>query len=181
MHSEETKKTNPIVDFLQSIVISIAICTVLYTFLISPLKVQGSSMEPNFFEGDNILTDKVTQWVGETTIGQSIDVDYKRGDIIAIDIPNQKYVLKRIIALEGETVEILNGYVYINGQKLDESGYLASNITTKGANFINDGEIKTVPAHSYFAMGDNRGVSYDSRYFGFINRDWIKGKVILKY
>jgi signal peptidase I len=178
----DTKEVNPIVDFLQSVVIAIAICIIIYIFIATPNQIEGVSMEPNFYNGEIILTNKLTQWLGGTDFGKSIGLDYNRGDIIVFQKPGFDDFIKRVIAKAGDTIEIRKGGVYVNGERVNE-GFLESGTITNGASFIPDGEVKTVPEGHYFVMGDNRDESHDSRYIdiGFVDRNWMKGKVILRY
>jgi signal peptidase I len=172
-----------IVDFAQSIVIALSICIIIYIFLATPNQIEGKSMEPNFSDGQIVLTSKVNQWLGSTPLGKNLDLDYKRGDIVVFQKPGFNDFIKRIVGVPGDKVQIRDGYIYINDEKLDES-YLPVETYTTGGNFIEDnGDSKTVPAGQYFAIGDNRNNSHDSRYLdiGFISRDWMKGKVIVRY
>lgn len=150
-----------------------------------PNQVQGSSMEPNFSQGQIILTNKLSTWMGDTQIGHSLGFNYERGDVIVFKKPDLKNeFIKRIIGIPGDTVAIHDGKVYINGEALDESEYLANDVSTIGGTFIveNDEAIK-IPANSFFVLGDNRSNSHDSRSIdvGFIKEEWIRGEVELRY
>lgn len=174
-----------IVDFIQSIVIALIICVILYLLIAMPNQVQGSSMEPNFSQGQIILTNKLSTWMGDTQIGHSLGFNYERGDVIVFKKPDLKNeFIKRIIGIPGDTVAIHDGKVYINGEALDESEYLANDVSTIGGTFIveNDEAIK-IPANSFFVLGDNRSNSHDSRSIdvGFIKEEWIRGEVELRY
>lgn len=172
-----------IVDFLQSIAIALVICIIMYLLIAMPNQVQGSSMEPNFNQGEIILTNKVSTWLGDTGIGRSIGLDYSRGDIVVFQKPGNSDFIKRIIGEPGDTVSIREGDVYINGKKLDESDYLDSTVFTEAGSFLPEGEQLIVPENSFFIMGDNRGNSQDSRSYeiGFVREEWIKGEVLLRY
>lgn len=169
-------------DILQSAIVSIIICTIIYTFFFTPNIVLGESMENTFHEGELLLTNKVSQWLGSTDFGHNIGLDYQRGDVIVFQKPGRRDYIKRVIGLPGERVMVKDGVVYINGEQLTEK-YLPSGLRTNGGTFLLDGEEKTVPEHHYFVMGDNRSNSQDSRYVevGFVHRDWMKGKVIVRY
>lgn len=187
---EDKKRTlwelpDSIVDFIQSIVIALIICVILYLLIAMPNQVQGSSMEPNFSQGQIILTNKLSTWMGDTQIGHSLGFNYERGDVIVFKKPDLKNeFIKRIIGIPGDTVAIHDGKVYINGEALDESEYLANDVSTIGGTFIveNDEAIK-IPANSFFVLGDNRSNSHDSRSIdvGFIKEEWIRGEVELRY
>jgi len=179
----ENKEISPIADFLQSIVVAVSICIVVYLFIATPNQIDGQSMEPNFSNGEIILTNKITHWFGGTQIGKSLGMDYGRGDVVVFQKPGFNDFIKRIIAIPGDTIAINDGSVYINNIKLKEE-YLGENTYTRGGTFVKENtEPVVVPEGNYFVMGDNRSNSHDSRYIdiGFINRDWLKGKVILRY
>ncbi len=171
------------IEFLQSVVIAIVICIVIYIFIATPNQIEGSSMEDNFHNGEIVLTSKLQQWLGATQLGKSIDIDYHRGDVIVFQKPGYNDFIKRVIGMPGDEVSLKNGKIYINQKKLNES-YLPESTLTSGGNLLeNNGEPISVPPDSYFVLGDNRGNSHDSRYLdiGFVSRLWMKGKVVVRY
>ncbi len=175
-------RNNPIVDFLQTIVISLIIVIVLYTLVITPNEVEGSSMEPNFHTGERVYTNRVSEWLGETPFGKSLGLDYAIGDIIVFKGPSMDApLIKRVIGIQGNTIELKDKKVYVNGKEIIED-YLPAGLLTNSGTFMKEGEIKKIPNNHYFVMGDNRTVSLDSRYIqvGFIDRDWVLGKVVAR-
>ena len=106
-----------------------------------------------------------------------------RGDIIVFEhedaVKGKELMIKRIIGMPGDTVELIDGDVYINGEKYDESGYLVEKTEITG----NITEPFVVPENSYFVMGDHRSVSKDSRYsdVGAISKDQIIGKASFRF
>lgn len=159
-------------DILEVFVTSFAIFLFVYLLILQPHKIKGNSMEPNFHDGEYLLTDKLSYRFKEPA----------RGDVIVFKPPvsQEDEYIKRIIALPGETISIKNGKFYINGKMLIEN-YIPSSIYTKGKTFLpNDKEI-TVPQGSYFVAGDNRESSSDSRYWGFITKGDISGKAWFIY
>jgi signal peptidase I len=155
-------------SLLRELVEVVVLAVILYfgiSFAIQAVHVEGLSMFATLDDNDYLIANKI---------------DYRlhapqRGDIIILRPPtdNSKDFIKRIIALPGERLLISDGYVYINGHKLDEP-YLPEQWTTLNNWGGPDGEI--VPPNDYFVMGDNRNRSQDSRIFGFIGRDRIDGR-----
>jgi len=136
-----------------------------------PHKIKGDSMQPNYPDGEYLLTDKVTYRFHEP----------KRGDVVVFEAPN-KYdeYIKRIIGLPGETVSLKNGHVYINHKLLKES-YISNSIATTGNLFLKDNEEVKVPPNNYFVLGDNRPYSSDSRSWGFVIKNKITGRAWFIY
>lgn len=130
-----------------------------------PVVVEGTAMRPAFENGDKIFVDRN---VGEL----------KRGDVIMFLYPKDqtKSYIKRIIGLPGETIEIRQGKVYINEQSIDES-YVDENYNQNKMT----SPPKTIAENNYFVMGDNRDNSSDSRYWGTVAKELIKGKYISTY
>ncbi len=160
-------------DFIEAIVFALAIFVVVYLFLFQPNQVKGSSMYPTFKDGQFIFTDKVSYRFGQPG----------RGDVVVFRSPKNQDVdfIKRIIALPGETVKLVNGKVYVNGQPLNESGYLDSSVFTGSESYLTEGQEIRVPDHMYFVMGDNREHSSDSRDFGPVKPEEFVGKVFFRY
>ena len=161
-----------LLDILEVFVTSFAIFLFIYLLILQPHKIKGNSMEPNYHDGEYLLTDKLTYRLKNPS----------RGDVIVFKPPvsqDEEYI-KRIIALPGETISIRDGKYYINGKQLQEN-YIPNSIYTNGKSFLPNNTDKTVPANSYFVSGDNRESSSDSRYWGFISKEAITGKAWLIY
>jgi signal peptidase I len=160
-------------DFIETIVIALAIFVVVYLFLFQPHEVKGSSMYPNFMDGEYILTDKFSY---RFSLPQ-------RGDIIVFKSPQNKEIdfIKRIIGLPGDLIRISGGFVYVNDVRLSESSYLPSGYLTNGGAFLREGNTVTVPTAGYFVLGDNRNHSSDSREWGFVSSSDIIGKAWFRY
>ncbi|MCA9383084.1 signal peptidase I [Candidatus Dojkabacteria bacterium] len=182
--SDNSKSTKDVVtDFLQTIVLALTFSLILYLVFLVPSIVDGPSMEPSFYDNELLFANKTVQWIGNTSFGENYD--YKRGDVI-IFRHLETNLIKRIIAVEGDTVRISSGSVYVNGKKLEES-YIAPGIETwppTGTRaFLEDNETIRVEEGTYFVLGDNRTVSKDSRYseVGLVPREDIRGRVFLRY
>ncbi|MDQ3978373.1 MAG: signal peptidase I [Actinomycetota bacterium] len=137
------------------------------TFLVQAFYIPSGSMLPTLEEQDRVLVNKL-----------SYDLHgVNRGDIVVFESPQAdgeiKDLIKRVIALPGETIEARDGRVLVDGQPLQES-YLGPGITTGPL------EPHTVPPGHYFVMGDNRGNSKDSRFFGPIPESLIVGRAFVK-
>lgn len=163
-----------LIEFIETFVVFGAIFAILYLFVAQPHRVSGRSMDPTFQDGDLIFTDKVTYKIGEI----------KRGDVIVLKNPQKKDVeedfIKRVIALPGDTVKVENSLVYINGNPLKED-YLPTDITTPSGAFLQEGEEVKAGTNQYFAFGDNRHGSSDSRSWGALTKEEIIGRVFFRY
>lgn len=159
-------------DFLQGIVVVMAIMVMIYLFIMSPQEINGASMEPSFHNGEYILTNKIEYKLH----------DPERGDVVIFKSPRNKDIdyIKRIIAKPGERILLKNNAFYVNGQKVDEP-YLAPDVYIFAGNFLQENQQVTVPAGKYFVSGDNRPHSSDSREFGPIAKEDFIGKAILRY
>jgi len=168
-----------VISFVQSVTIALGIALFLFFFVVVPSEVEGQSMEPTFYSGERLYTDRLPHWFNGTTVGNILSLNYKRGDVIVLQKPGMEALIKRIIGMPGETIEIKNGYFYIDGTRLEEP-YLDNSVTTHAGSFLGENSPMTIPNDSYFVAGDNRSVSNDSRYFGFVKTDWIIGKPFIR-
>ena len=172
-------------DLMESFVIAMAVSLFVYFTIAVPNIVEGASMEPNFSNSDLLLTSKINQWAGNTSIGSKLDLDYQRGDVIVFSL-GKVDLIKRIIAVAGDVVKINEGEVFVNGKDLTEE-YLPEGLQTYtylgDISFMQEDQVRRVPEGSYFVLGDNRANSKDSRFaeVGFVPRENIKGKVALIY
>lgn len=148
-----------------SLVIALGVALLFQNYAYSQTKVEMNSMQNTLFEGQRLIEDKIQYRFSEP----------KRGDIIIINGPeSDRRLVKRVIALPGETIDIRDGEVYIDGVKLKEP-------YAKGTTSANGLAMPyTVPEGKVFAMGDNREVSLDSRELGPIAFDSVEGKVIFR-
>ncbi|MDR1532583.1 MAG: signal peptidase I [Clostridiales bacterium] len=154
-------KARKIREWLEALLWAAIICAALY-FVFWPVKIEGQSMRENYLPGDYVMVSRLMVMAGR----------FSRGDALLSAMPyGDARVIKRLIGLPGERVQIKDGQVLLNGQVLREdyaTGY------TSGSVDILLGE------DEYFLMGDNRAVSVDSRAAGAFNRALLQGKVIAR-
>lgn len=160
-HRENKRGMSPALDWLISIVIAIVIAFLIKTFIFEPTRIEGSSMNMTLQTEDRVIVDKIGMKFSEV----------KRGDVIVMEYDADHDYIKRIIGLPGETIQIIDGKTYINGELFDEP-YTYGEYTDT----INGFEWR-LGEDEYFVMGDNRqpGGSTDSRVFGPITLDRIQG------
>lgn len=155
-------------EFIKTVIVIVILAAIIRLFVIQPFIVDGQSMEPNFQNNDYLITEKISFHL------QQIN----HGEVIILRPPDNPSVnyLKRVIGIPGDTVDIKDGDVYVNGQKLTEP-YIDGQKTLT----TNNEEMKTALRESeYFVMGDNRNHSRDSRELGpipkqnIISHVWIR-------
>lgn len=151
-------------EIFQVMAPALVLALVVHLFLAQATVVYGQSMEPNLHAQQRLIVDKLSYRLHSP----------QRNDIVVVDLPHMDEMLvKRIVALPGERVEVRRGVVYVNGVSIPEP--YAHDLTAYDMAPIMLGPL------SYFVMGDNRGNSNDSRSFGPIARDDIVGRVWLRY
>lgn len=156
-------------SLLRDIAISIVLAVVLIVFIYQPVKVEGTSMMPGLTDQERIFINKYTYRLGAGSIA--------REDLVVFHYPydpSQSYI-KRIIGLPGDYIEIKDGAVYVNGDKLDEP-YVPAEYRDHMSM-----QKELVPVNHYFVLGDHRSSSNDSRVWGFVDRREIYGKAVFVY
>ena len=150
------------------LVIIIFIILFLMIYVVSITQVVGSSMKSTLIDGDVLILSKANYRF----------FDIKRGDIISLDYEDTKYLIKRVIGLPGDSIEIVDNVLYINGEVYEED-YL-----DEGLNYpdfhLSDLGYGTIPEDMYLVLGDNREDSLDSRDIGLISKDSVNGKIVLR-
>lgn len=176
-------------EYFESIVIAVVLALFVRTWAVQAFTIPTGSMEHNLLVGDYLLVNKFVFGPalsdGERVVLPTGAV--RRGDIVVFKFPRDpdRDFIKRIIGLPGETLEVRDKRVYIDGAPLDEP-YLPQAMTrlAPGAAAVagrdSHGPL-TIPAGHYFAMGDNRDDSEDSRFWGPLPHDHIKGKAVIIY
>jgi len=152
-------------ELVESVLPALVIVLVINVFLAQATRVEGQSMEPNLHNNERLIIEKITYRFR----------DPKYGDIIVLRRPNRNTepLIKRVIALPGQTVEVKNGLVYVDGNPLSET-YLDQ--STWGVM-----PPRLVPEEHVFVLGDNRKASNDSRAFGMVAYEDIVGRAWVKY
>jgi signal peptidase I len=185
-----TFKKSTVREYFESIVIAVILALFVRTWVVQAFKIPTGSMENNLLIGDHLLVNKFVYGPTMGSVDRTILPvrEIRRGEIIVFKFPDEpeRDFIKRVIGLPGDTVELRNRNVFINGQPLTEP--YVHFITAAG-----EGSEKTsmdvrerygpvtVPADQYFVMGDNRDNSQDSRYWGFLPRSYVKGKALMIY
>src|SRR5688500_10259460 len=180
-------------EYFESICVAVILALFVRTFVVQAFKIPTGSMENNLLIGDHLLVNK---FVFAPTLSSVEDTllpidPIRRGDILVFKYPEEpeRDFIKRVIGLPGETIELRNKKVYVNGQPLDEPYVHFQYAEDRGSGEADFSEFDvrrsygpvTVPAGHYFMMGDNRDNSQDSRYWGFMPRDYVKGKALFVY
>ena len=191
--SESQQQYSIFREYLVTTVVCTIFALFVTTYVVHPMTVPTPSMEPTILVGDRLLIDKFTiRNSFKTGLPFTPQHTLERGDVVVFKYPREPEVLyvKRAIGLPGETVEIRNKTVYIEGEPLDEPYKVHSDsyvYPNRGRYHQGSGDQRdnygpvTVPENSYFVMGDNRDDSADSRYFGFLPRDHIVGSPLLVF
>jgi len=175
-------------DYFETIVTCVIFVLFARTYVFQQSKIPTGSMIPTLLIGDYIMVNKfiyaplTSRLPGLSAIEGALfpTREVRRGDIVVFKFPEEpeKDYIKRVIGLPGETIEVRDRQVYIDGAPLDESYKVHRN--PRGLNADQDNYSATrIPDRSYFCMGDNRDNSRDSRAWGFVPRDFIKGRAFM--
>jgi signal peptidase I len=185
-----TFRKSTVREYFESIVIAVILALFVRTWVVQAFKIPTGSMENNLLIGDHLLVNKFVFAPQRSSVERAVLPmrDIKRGDIVVFKYPDEpeRDFIKRVIGLPGETIELRNKKVFVNGVGLDEpyvhfleASHMAGEVTSFDVR-ERYGPV-TVPPNQYFVMGDNRDNSQDSRYWGFLPRHYVKGKALLIY
>ena len=152
-------------EFLNTLLRTLFIGLALMIFVAQPTRVEGVSMEPTLQTGQQLVIEKISYRFQNPTHGDIV--------VIKLDRSYNPYLVKRVIATEGDVVEIRNGRLYLNGQMQEEK-----NITSMTSR---DYATTVVPPGHLFVLGDNRDASNDSRYFGMVPIESLVGRALASY
>ncbi len=171
-------------EWAESIIIALCLAMVIRTFVVQAFKIPTGSMRSTLLEGDLILVNKFIYGakIPFTNLNLPLIRKPQKGDVVVFIYPNdpKKDFIKRLVAAEGETVEIRNGTIYINDKPLLESVFNRIYYYNRG-DFAAEGKKITVPKGHFFVLGDNSASSQDSRYWGFVPQKNLLGKAIVIY
>jgi len=186
-NKERRTKPNATREYIEAIVFALILALIIKTFFIQAFKIPSGSMIPTLLKGDQILVNK---FIYGTRIPLS-DVkvltvrEPRRGDIVVFEYPEDRGVhyIKRLIGLPGDTIEIVNKAVLINGEKYDvaDAQYEDPEVLPSALSVRDNFGPLVVPPHSYFMMGDNRDNSRDSRFWGFVDNAELVGNAVIIY
>lgn len=178
-------KKKVIWEWIESIVVAFVLAMIIRTFVVQAFKIPTGSMRMTLLEGDLILVNKFIYGAKIPFTG-----DWRlpalskptRGDVVVFIYPEnpKKDFIKRLVATEGDEVEIKNGTIYINARPLLESEFSKIYYYNRG-DYGAEGKKIIVPKDSYFVLGDNSGSSQDSRFWGFVPHKNVLGKALVIY
>ena len=189
-------------EYAEALIIAVILALTIRVFVVQAFKIPSGSMIPTLLIGDHILVSKLAYgfqlpkdcefqvaFPPVTCFSSTIVMDFdppQRGDVIVFRYPEDEHkdFIKRVIGTPGDVIEIHNKNIRVNGEP-----FIDKEFTQRVDPGIIDGRINqrdnygpiTVPADSYFVMGDNRDQSLDSRFWGFVKMDKIKGRAFLVY
>ncbi|MEH6944786.1 signal peptidase I [Bacillus sp. JJ722] len=173
---EKNVVVKEIFSWMKAILLAVGLVFICRQFLFTPITVSGPSMMPTFEDQNKVIVSKISEIERFDTI------------VFKSDLSESEYIIKRVIGLPGDTIEMKNDILYVNGKEYKEP-YLQehkSNLN-QGATLTEDFTLSektgksVVPEGSYFVLGDNRQKSTDSRAFGFIEEDAVLGEVKLRF
>jgi signal peptidase I len=198
----ETFKKSTAREYFESLAITVILALFGTTFIVQAFKIPTPSMEDNLLVGDHLLVNKFAYGAPGSVTDFVLPLrQIHRGDVIVFKYPldPSKHYVKRVIGLPGDKIHVADAEVFVNGQPLQESykrlapgRYREDFPGLPGSTFykkdkvgwyepFREGTEIVVPEGKYFAMGDNRDNSEDSRYWGFVPRELIVGKALIVY
>ena len=181
-----TKQKSTVREYAEALGVALLLALLIRGFIVQAFKIPSGSMLPTLQIGDHILVNKFIYGPRLEVPLTSLSLGHlpglrhpERGDVVVFIWPKDrsKDFIKRVVGTEGQTVELRNRRLYVDGEPVDDPH---AHYTAPGATGGNFGPF-TVPADSVFVMGDNRDQSYDSRFWGPVRLDDIKGKALIIY
>lgn len=185
--STQIKKKSTFREYAEAIIIALALAFLIRTFVVQAFKIPSGSMEPTLEIGDHILVNKFIYGIKiPFTSTRLFPLEKpKRGDVVVFIYPldPSKDFIKRVVAVEGDTVQIVNKKLIINGAEVPDPHAVYKDDTVFPAEVQkrdNFGPV-TVPKGCLFVLGDNRDRSLDSRFWGFVPIEDLRGKAFIIY
>src|SRR5512145_1827153 len=174
-------------EYAEAILMALILALFIRTFIVQAFKIPSGSMIPTLEIGDHILVNKLAYGLRMPFLERYL-AQYatpKRGDVVVFIYPEDrsKDFIKRVVAVGGDTVELRNKKVFINGKQIEDphAHFAGYDPQAGGVGSGDDYRPKTVPQNHIFVMGDNRYRSYDSRFWGFVDLNEVRGKAFLIY
>lgn len=178
------RKKSVVREYAEAFALAILLALAIRTFVVQAFKIPSGSMIPTLSIGDHILVNKFVYGVKIPFTDQIVIPMSRpeRGDIIVFKFPGDesKDYIKRVVGTPGDVIEVRNKAVYVNGTLADTTHIQHVDPEVHQDRRDNFGPV-TVPPDSYFVMGDNRDQSLDSRFWGFVKLNKIRGKAFLVY
>ncbi len=181
-------------EYLESVVVAVILALFIRTFVVQAFKIPTGSMETNLLIGDHLLVNKVvySPSLGSVEAGILPKRPIRRGDVVVFKFPEDptRDFIKRVIGLPGETVEIRDKTVLVDGKALEEpyARFIDTPLRKDDPEYglrVESARVpfgpETVPEGKLFVLGDNRDNSRDSRYWGYLPIDQVKGRALLVY
>ncbi|MGW8194365.1 MAG: signal peptidase I [Desulforhopalus sp.] len=181
------KKKSVFREYFEAICIAVLLALFIRTFIVQAFKIPSGSMLPTLLIGDHLLVNKFIYGIRMPFTGKVLIPikEPQRGDVVVFRFPKDRSIdyIKRVIGVPGDTVEIRDKKVYINGKAISDPHAHFSTTTSQSRSASprdNFGPV-LVPENRIFVMGDNRDNSYDSRFWGFVDQKDILGKAFILY
>ena len=155
---------------IESLIWAVALALIIRTFIMAPFKIPSGSMRPTLIEGDRILVNKFIYHFRMP----------RRGEIVVFRYPDdpKRPFIKRLAGIGGDTVEIKDGRVIVNGEPLNGAGIFSSNRYYNQGPYGQEGQAIHVPPGEFFVLGDNSLSSHDSRFWGFVPKRLMIGQAM---
>ncbi|MFA4829029.1 MAG: signal peptidase I [Thermodesulfovibrionales bacterium] len=174
-------------EYTEAIITALILALLIRAYVIQAFKIPSGSMIPTLVIGDHILVNKFLYGT-KIPFSETMVLEFtkpEKGNIIVFKYPEDptRDFIKRIIAVEGDVVESKNKTIYVNGKQTSElyTQHTDNSIRPMGIEPRDNFGPLIVPKNKFFVMGDNRDQSYDSRYWGYVDRKDIKGKALILY